>query len=359
MAVVTTPNRKTVSMVEGCGYGKLLLFGEHAAVYGYPAVGISLPLSIEIGLKRASRPEQIGFTVRHLSARHTPPWDDLVALLPLRLSGELTIRSTVPVGCGLGSSAAFAVALAQIALLSSDRTGTGTPSATLSEAWLEKVWQLAHRLEHRFHGFPSGIDTGLATFGGMQAFFGSTTALPTATTSEFHPLPRRQPLDGEQRGLRIVYGVLSRHGTTASLVRRLRQQLQTGEPAAQRRVAILGETARDAIALLDQAHHRQPVGADGRVAQENYRLASHLGILANRAQEQLTALGLSTEQLRQTLAIGRKCGALGGKLSGAGGGGAFYLIFRGGDPRAVEAKQQLQQTLPAKERIAPATIIDL
>ena len=54
--------------------------------------------------------------------------------------------------------------------------------------------------------------------------------------------------------------------------------------------------------------------------------AGELGRLAGEAQELLAALGVSTPALDRILEAGRAAGALGGKLSGAGGGGAFFLV---------------------------------
>jgi len=57
--------------------------------------------------------------------------------------------------------------------------------------------------------------------------------------------------------------------------------------------------------------------------------ADSIGKLADSAMEGLRALGLSDPWLEALLSEGKRSGALGGKLSGAGGGGAFFLVCAG------------------------------
>ena len=146
----------------GRGYGKLLLFGEHAAVYRYPAVGIQLEQSLMVTAdtaKRWSFPQLIP------SAYHQPLVDALAEVLgyepqPMRL----TLSGELPVGVGFGSSAAFCSALLQA--VEPDR---------FSQADRMVLWHAAHRLEHLFHGTPSGIDTGLSIHPGAHALFPTDT----------------------------------------------------------------------------------------------------------------------------------------------------------------------------------------
>lgn len=98
--------------------GKLIISGEHAVVYGYPALvtAINRRLSIE------------GFGK-----------DD-------------KITSDIPIGAGMGSSAAFAVA---------------TSALKLKKIDLLKINELAYKLEKKHHGNPSGVDNTICTYGGF------------------------------------------------------------------------------------------------------------------------------------------------------------------------------------------------
>lgn len=71
-------------------------------------------------------------------------------------------------------------------------------------------------------------------------------------------------------------------------------------------------------------------------------MAPWLGQQASRAHQVLRTMGLSTPTLDQVLALGCRAGASGGKLSGAGGGGAFYLVCSDPDV-AIHVTQSLQE----------------
>jgi mevalonate kinase len=271
----------------GRGHGKLLLFGEHAAVYGYPACGITLPLfaAVEIWGGGTGRWE---LPVMEPGRRETLErfLDYARGWLPAGApwGGRLAIESNLPEGIGFGSSAAWCVAFASAV------TGEMPPSRTL--------WEAAHRAECFFHGTPSGIDTGLALLDGLYAF---------------RPKPPELPAFERLRGgpLHLIAGAVPREGSTRRLVGALRARLEAGEAGTQKAVERLGEVSARAIDLL-RAPHVDP---------------RSLALLANEAQELLAGLGLSSRLLDEMVHAGVAEGALGGKLSGAGGGGAFYLLF--------------------------------
>lgn len=90
------------------------------------------------------------------------------------VEAELQILDpTLPVGAGLGSSAAVAVA-ASAALLRARHSVTTSVGHTSSEAWLtehlDTVNRWAFAAETLFHGTPSGLDNTVATLGGVLAF---------------------------------------------------------------------------------------------------------------------------------------------------------------------------------------------
>lgn len=264
----------------GVGRGKLILFGEHAAVYGFPALGIPLDMSTRVELS----PGTPGSSFPGLSAHDAATVRSIFESLGAPYEGTtVRVASTVPREVGFGSSAALCVALA--AALS----GAGRPYG-------REIWKLAHHAETLFHGTPSGIDTGLALLDGMRLF-----------------RPRPPDLPEEERlpdvTLHLVVGAVPRLSSTAALVASLRDRMRSGDATAHGTVRELGRAAE---------RSREAVGAGGH--------AGELGGLADRAQRLLAALGLSTPAIDALLDRGRSLGALGGKLSGAGGGGAFYLV---------------------------------
>ena len=274
----------------GHGSGKLLLFGEHSAVYGYPALGLSLNIR----------------TVLHADTHPDPgrtPVPELVlpqlqrSLNEIRLSLEaqgvetytageyFSYSSSVPMGSGFGSSAAACVALAR--LLAPEGTGEGL------------LWQAANRGEGVFHGRPSGIDTGLALGGGLFALHAGD-----------RPIPRRRALPPPD--IIIQAGYIPRERSTRELIEALAALRERDTVRVERSLERLGGITEEAITALEKPRQ--------------YQQATDLALLANEAQDILRKLGLSTDTIQTIMDIAAKEGALGSKISGAGGGGAFYSI---------------------------------
>jgi len=274
----------------GTATAKLILFGEHAAVHGHPAVGIQLPekTTVKIGPARgsawdvsAARAEDQQGLVRLLGR--------LESLLPEVCSegrGPVSVGSTVARGVGMGSSAALCAALAGAAL-----ARAGAPREP------SRVWGIAHELEKLFHGAPSGIDTGLSLHEGVTAFYPRAPELPAVRALSCAPLF-------------LVVGAVPRSGRTAELVGGIGKLMRADDIATRESLERLGSIARKAIEAL---------GASGDAM-------AIVGSLADEAMRELRGLGLSSPALDLLLQNGARAGALGGKLSGAGGGGAFFLV---------------------------------
>ena len=281
----------------GAGFGKLLLFGEHSAVYGKNAVGVALPYRTTV---RVSRTDSEGIVLRGLSTEDLIQVEKLLAFvselkLPITLPDDcaIDIESNVPRASGLGSSAAFSVAFAN-AMGSADR----------GDAESNMLWRCANEIERYFHGTPSGIDTGLALYGGVQALY---------------PDPPHIPKAKRLRGARLsmIVGTARRESTTKRLVASIREKMTNGDLSARASVDRLGRIADRAIGFLDSES----------------AAASEIADLCGEAQTELGRLGVTTELLDRILNSGIEFGAMGGKLSGAGGGGAFFLIVR--DPESA------------------------
>lgn len=267
----------------GRATGKLLLFGEHAAVYGEPALGISLPWTAELRITPLS-------AAQYVACERLPP---LPAALAAMLAeppdpAEIEIRSRIPIGLGFGSSAALCVA--------AERALAG---ATPAEPAIAAVWSGAHEREKVFHGTPSGADTGLAAHPGVGFL-----CWPAAGSG----LPRYESLPTAE--LHLVVGAVPRRGDTRAQVAAVARRLHGGDDATGDALRRLGQCSREAHALMLQP--RMP--------------ATALGALADAAHRMLTGLGLADPQQDRLLQAGRAAGAGGGKLSGAGCGGACYLV---------------------------------
>ena len=323
----------------GIGYGKLLLFGEHAVVHGYPAVGIGCDRRTAVTFDGEREPGDSSATIaiadRQVVACGLAGEDaaafaravecGVSAVGRSKTPGFITIESDLPAGVGLGSSAALAAAIAFETLAPAKPDGSGDRTEH-DKHMKRRVWELAHDIERIYHGTPSGIDTALAVYRGTLAAY-----------PEPPGPPRLESLD-PQSDMVIVYGYIPRTRATGTLVASIRNALETGDSATRDALEALGSLSRRAIEML---------GA--RCAD-----AGAFGELAEEAHRQLRSLGLSTPELEECLAAGRRAGALGGKLSGAGGGGAWFLVFDE-RPRAEAALRELG----ARLRGVPLSILPI
>ncbi len=297
----------------GTGFGKLILFGEHAAVFGHAAVGVRLPERTTVTIQGS---EAEGWDLRLVAELDKPvvrkllgKLETLLPELAHRGRGEITIQSNVPRAVGLGSSAAVCSAMAEAALRHVTDADASPGSSSPATPGLAATWELAHELERIFHGTPSGIDTGLSLLDGLSAF----SPCPPA-------LPAWEPLSSAE--LWLCFGALPRAGGSAELIRGIGDRMRAGDQAV-----------RDALSRLGA------IASEARQSLASGCTASVIGRLADDAMEVLRSLGLSSPSLDWILEEGMRRGALGGKLSGAGGGGAFFLAAKDGKACAQIARQ--------------------
>lgn len=270
----------------GTARAKLLFFGEHAAVHGHPAVGFTLPWTLTV--TRAPAPAWDLRSWGAYAPRVAATLDRLSELaagqgLPPPEPGRLDAVSDIIPESGFGSSAALCAALVELFF----------PSLALREKEL-----LAWEAERLFHGRPSGIDTALALREGWWALVPSPSGPVGA-----HPLP--------DPGLSLVVGAVERTSDTRTLVEAVSRRMEEHDPTVVEAVAALGGLARRAAGLIEAAAE-----------------ASALAPLVGGARDRLRGLGLETPDLTAAIDAGLSApGALAGKLSGAGGGGAFFVLF--------------------------------
>lgn len=286
------------------GWGKVILLGEHAVVYGYPALAGALDRGVTIapvptpagGPLRLDIPAwDLAVTANH-DAEHHQVGRALAAIADALGVGfpavSLVGDAQIPPGAGLGSSAAMAIAVARALLAHAKRK---PDLATLTEA--------AAASEQLLHGRPSGVDVAIAAAGGIGVFRKSSGFRRIA--------PSAAP------PLRVLIGPSGAPRSTARMVERVRQATdgQAGDP----RLVELGE-------LTD-------AGTNALLAGD----LAGLGAAMNRAQAVLRAIDVSTEQLDALCEAARSAGAHGAKLTGAGGGGAVIAIAPRDKEQAVLA----------------------
>ncbi len=274
--------------------GKIILFGEHAVVYGRPAIAAPV---FQVRAKAVIDPvdsqqvvvhaPDIGHEYRLSEAPVDDPIATIVRLTCDRLAVEakgfqLSVHSTIPVARGLGSGAAVSVAIA--------RAVAGFYLRKLSK---QDLAGLAYEVEKLHHGTPSGIDNSVIAF--------------------------EEP----------IYFVL---GAPIQSFRVARPFLiaiaDTGVPAPTKfavgdvRKAWQNDRARYE-ALFDQVG---AIAEFGKVAIEEGRI-DEVGSLMNQNQVLLQEIGVSSSEVEALVQASVRSGARGAKLSGGGRGGNIVALI--------------------------------
>ncbi len=297
------------------GCGKVILFGEHAAVFGHPALAAALSIGVEV---TDAVPDDLDISL-HVSpwGTRTTPGDgtrmgESLARILAAVEGDcgpvrptrISMTSNVPLGAGLGSSAALAVATArQLILLSTSPPTDPTDLILRAAAASEQV----------FHGNPSGVDHTTSTLGGVLDFQRHRTPAFLKINAPPLPLIIAQMAEGADTG-QMVAGVAARREALPGPVDAL--------------LGLLGDLALRARAPL--------MAGDGPA----------LGLLMDLAHGALAAIGVATEALDRGCHAARGAGAWGAKLTGAGGGGCIICVSpedrRGAIRAALEAAGALE-----------------
>ncbi len=272
----------------GFGHGKVILVGEHAVVYGHAAVaaGISVGLTVD-AVPGDGRLRVPAWSLEARAGDASDVGRALAALLD-RLGTrafDFVGEAGIPSRAGLGSSAALAVAIARAAVAA--RGGHGA----IDDALINEAVAAAERV---FHGTPSGIDAAAASSGVVGLF---------TRADGWRPVPVLQTMT-------ICVGLSGRPRDTAaqvSAVARLRERL----PSADGVLALMGRLSEDTTTALARGD------VDG------------LGRILDTAHGLLAALRLSSPELDTLVHGARAAGAVGAKLTGAGGGGAVIALAPG------------------------------
>lgn len=275
--------------------GKVILFGEHAVVYGRPAIAVPVT---EVQAQAYVEPGPAGQGVvvvapdleRHVVVREAPQDEPLAHIVrgTLKAIGRgpdpdltITVTSTIPIARGMGSGTAVSTAIVRAL---ARHLGHWFPSQAVSD--------LVYQTEVLYHGTPSGIDNTVIAFEKPVYFV-------KEVTREIFWVGRPFLLAVADTGIA---------SPTREVVGDLRRRYQA-EPARYEplldQVGEIAQAARPAIVQGDTVEL-------GRLMDENHAL--------------LQELGVSCPELDRLVAAARQAGALGAKLSGAGRGGHMIAL---------------------------------
>ncbi len=286
----------------GFGRGKVILLGEHAVVHGFGAIAVGLDRGVTAVATEAAedllRLEPWGLSLRPDPAGDEPlerAFATALGSYPQRPPLEIHARVALPAGAGLGCSAAIGVAVLDAI---DELLGLERSRADLGEAALG--W------ERVFHGNPSGIDNTMSAVGGVALF------------RKGQPL---QPLHSN-KPLHLVIGCSGEPSSTKEMVASVARQLDRDPDRVGK--------AFDAIEALVQ-NAKLAIESGDHVA---------LGQLLDLNHTILSSLMLCTTKLDAMCQAARRAGALGAKMTGAGGGGCMLALA----PKTEEA-QRLREVL--------------
>lgn len=294
-------------MVVASAPAKVILFGEHFVVHGEPAIVVAIDKRVyaKVELRTDDKIHVISknlniagsFNDGSFTVEVGDPQAARLKLEPIKCAAEkimeacgkrkgldIEIYSEIPASAGLGSSAAVASAVA-----------AAVGAALKSHLSKEEIFKASLEAEKIVHEMPSGVDSAITTFGGALLF---------RLNSKFErlTLEAELPLIIADTGIKRstkdqilkVYALKERHPRIFQLMRN-----------------VLREIVLEAAEALQEGD------------------LNILGELMNLNHALLYGLGVSNDSLEQLINAAKKAGALGAKLTGAGGGGCIIALADG------------------------------
>src|SRR5690625_2581697 len=277
----------------GVANSKLILVGEHAVVHGQPAIAIPFPLvGVESIVEYVPGAVKLDSTFYHGPIESAPSsLEGIVNCIKetleyLELPCQdlmIQIKSSIPPGKGLGSSASVAIAVIKSLFTYANQTYTE-----------EELLNLANVAETYAHGSPSGIDS-LTITSKYPVWYEREQSIDyIKPTCDFH----------------FIVADTGRMADTRSAIESVAKRLKAAPKRFQAKLEKLGEITHQAKGALEKASKQL------------------LGQLLNEAQKELEELGVSDAGLNRLIYFALQEGALGAKLTGGGNGGCIIALAR-------------------------------
>ena len=282
--------------IEGIGFGKVILLGEHSVVYGRHAIAVPVPQTIRVKVEDCKEgvmlmipswgiEYQLDKDIEQRQSFEKPAGAILERLNLSNKGMRIEVFPDIPRGMGLGGSAAIAVAII--------RGLSNHFNLGLSD---EEVNGMAFESEKIAHGNPSGIDNTMATFGQPLIY---RTGEP--------PLVERLNIN---ESFSLVVGFSRHEGVTAKTVRNVREGWRKNTAMYEKIFDDIDDLVLKSVTAIQN---------------NDFAL---LGQMMNFCQGLLNALQVSNPELERLIGLAREAGALGAKLTGGGGGGAMVALVK-------------------------------
>ena len=338
--------------------GKCILFGEHAVVYGHPAVAVAIDQRISVKIQPS--PNHLWLLDgSSLNMNRNPHIKGLIEKLWPKQYGapelSIHIEGNIPRASGLGSSAALSVATAAALRMARGRWVSKT-DGTQQQYWLEGFGStiansepydnspgffakesqdemyhitgknsvdsdecaiLAHGVEAAVQqGRASPMDSSTCSHGGIiiisdvveqgiNYLYQRSLTMKDATRM-WHIHEMSPPINSDD--VYLVIGNTGVHAPTGKQVAKVAEMLQQ-DPSRMKEIDTIGQIARRGIKALKEGDF----AAVGRTMTENQLMLSSIGVSSPELDNLIKAASPSS---------------LGAKLTGAGGGGCMVALTR-------------------------------
>lgn len=309
--------------------GKAILFGEHAVVYGKPAIAVAVDKRARVTINEGNT-DHIQLKIPELDVYGSINIDN-GSITQLTISGEaeenpgtfdagimqyikcalfqgeldspmdhgldIEVKLEIPIGGGLGSSAAITVA-----------TLAARARYQEQELSLENLAHIAHQVELEVQGAASPLDTTVSTHGGLVYFTPHRGAVKIKTALE----------------IPLVVGYTSQPGNTGILVAEVRKLRQAHPNIIDSILEVMEEITNQARECITRGDQKR------------------VGELMNINQGLLDSLGVNTLELSRLVYQARLAGAAGSKITGAGGGGSIIAYCPGKTREVLEELDSIE-----------------
>lgn len=296
--------------VQASAPGKLMLFGEHAVVYGHPCIVTAVDQRVYVTVQKSENatfsvdaPDlKVESYVKPLNILGTGDIPKSVVFLercyvrflekyPQTGGIQVSTKSDFSAKFGFGSSSAVTVAFAKAL-----STLYGIPLEN------KQLFALCYQAVLDVQGVGSGFDIASAIWGGTIYYVKPAKIVEILTEK---PLP-------------LVVGYTGIKADTATIVKQVEMKKNADEEHVE-------NIFQDIEKLVDIARKE--------IEQERWDI---VGTLMNENEELLEKLGVNTPELDLMIHSARKHAALGAKLSGAGGGDCMIALTQSNTKKKVD-----------------------
>ncbi|MFH1450702.1 MAG: mevalonate kinase [archaeon] len=281
-------------MITASAPGKVILFGEHAMVFGELGIATAIEKRAYVTVceledsKIVVESKNIDHSIELLSSQKPQDPITKAARLALAKCGKqgqglgIEINSEIPQSSGLGASAAICTA-----------TAAAIIQFFKGEVDIMNVAEIAYEAEKTIHTNPTGVETAITTVGGTIAFQrGKVEAMKT------------EPLS-------LVVGNTGLATNPEMMIKKVKTHIE--DPR-------MGCTLFSIGGLVKQAKDA--------ILHNNF---SQIGVLMDKNHAHLRNLGVSSPELEALVKMAKDAGSPGAKLTGFGGGGSMIALSRDQD----------------------------